>query len=386
MRQGIYCNLHGDKEPAFGSVWRGRIFISILPQSKQSQPYMIDSSQVTFQALSIHYTGNKAADEPLTLSGSPIDLSDTQVRDGLLRYFFSHFRKPEYYRFTHSDSVSLNTVYSLCERIFSDGDRHELSVSLARYLYERSVHPQIKGGEFYVAYFKNCLVDDEVADAIGIFKTEAKNQFFKVEQQGSVFRVFQDCGVSEEKLDKGCLVFKTEKQEGYKVCIADTAARGAEARYWRDDFLGLAPANDDYHKTNNFLSLCKSYIKEQMPEEFAVEKTAQIDMLNKSVDFFKKHDRFDFKEFSAEVIQEPVLVQSFERYKDSRGAQYENGIEDRFDISDTAVRKQSKVFKSILKLDKNFHIYIHGNKDLIEKGYDEAAKMNYYKIYFREES
>ena len=123
-----------------------------------------------------------------------------------------------------------------------------------------------------------------------------------------------------------------------------------------------------------------------MPEEFVVEKTAQIDMLNKSVEFFKKHDSFDFKQFSNEVIQEPVLVESFERYKESYGRRHEQNVEDRFDISESAVRKQAKVFKSILKLDKNFHIYIHGNKDLIEKGFDEVTGMSYYKLFFKEES
>ena len=348
---------------------------------------MIDSTQVSFNELSIHYTGNKNADEPLTISDGPIDLSDIRLRDGLMKYFFTHFKKPEYYRFAHSHSVELNTVYSLCDSIFSgQGDFHELSGSLAQYLYEKSVHPQIKGGELYVAYLKNCVLEDELVDAVGIFKTESKNQFFKVEQDGRKFRIHQDYGVSDEKMDKGCLVFKTEKTEGYKACIVDTASRGEEARYWRDDFLGLTPCDDDYHKTNNFLSLCKTFIKEQLPEEFVVEKTAQIEMLNKSVEFFKKHEQFDFKEFSTEVMQEPVLMQSFEKYKDTYEHQNGQTIEERFDISDTAVRKNAKVFKSILKLDKNFHVYIHGSRELIEKGFDEATGMNYYKIYFKEES
>ncbi|MGN6534001.1 MAG: nucleoid-associated protein, partial [Ginsengibacter sp.] len=59
---------------------------------------------------------------------------------------------------------------------------------------------------------------------------------------------------------------------------------------------------------------------------------------------------------------------------------------DSFIISDTAVKKQARVYKSVLKLDKNFHIYIHGNKELIEKGYDEGMKMSYYKVYFKEEN
>jgi hypothetical protein len=348
---------------------------------------MIDITQVAFRALSIHYTGNKTAEEPLVISDGPIQLDDIRLREGLLKYFFSSFKKPEFYRFTHSATVSLNTVYSFCDRIFNNkGEVHTISAAMAKYLYEKSVHPQIKGGELYVAFFKNVLLEDESVDAIGIFKSESKSQFFKVEQNGNHFKVEQDYGISEEKLDKGCLIFNTEEGEGYKVCIVDNVSKGEEARYWKDDFLGLAPCNDDYHKTNNFLTLCKTFIKEQMPEEFVVEKTAQIDMLNKSVDFFKKHEQFDFKQFSNEVIQEPLLVQSFERYKEGFEQQHQVAIDDRFDISDSAVKKQAKVFKSILKLDKNFHVYIHGSRELIEKGYDEEKKLNYYKIYFREES
>jgi len=349
---------------------------------------MIDISQISFRSLSVHFAGNKTADEPLIISDEPIDISDARVREGLQKYFFTHFKKPEFYRFTHTDTVDLNTVYRQCDRIFSEsGDVHDISASMARYLYEKSVHPQIKGGELYVAHFKNCLLEDELVDAIGIFKTESKNQFFKVEQDGSHFRVLQDYGVSEEKMDKGCLVFRTERIEGYKVCIVDSSSsKGEEARYWREDFLGLTPSNDDYHKTNNFLTLCKTYIKEQMPEEFVVEKTAQIDMLNKSVDFFKKHETFDFKEFSAEVMQEPYLMESFERYKDDFQEEHQVNVDVPFEISDMAVKKQAKIFKSILKLDKNFHIYIHGNRELIEKGYDEDRRMNFYKVYYTQES
>ena len=348
---------------------------------------MIDSSQAHFSSLSIHYIGNKTADTPLILSDAAIDLSDPHLRDGLVRYFFSHFTRPEFYRFVHSDQVGLNTVYNICGRIFEPrSDHHELSLSLARYLYEKSIHPQVKAGELYVAHMRDCLLEGEPVDVIGIFKTESKSRFFKVGQDGSHFRLEQDYGMSEEKMDKGCLVFKTDKEDGYRVCIVDNVNKGDEAHYWRSDFLGLSPCNDDYHKTSNFLTLCKSFIKEQMPEEFVVEKTAQIDMLNKTVDFFKKHERFDFQEFSTEVMQEPMLMQSFERYKEGYEQEQQTTIEGSFDISGMAVRKQERVFKSVLKLDKNFHVYIHGDRQLIEKGYDEEKGMNYYKIYYREES
>ena len=60
-------------------------------------------------------------------------------------------------------------------------------------------------------------------------------------------------------------------------------------------------------------------------------------------------------------------------------------IEDEFAISDSAVKKQSRAFKSVIKLDKNFHIYVHGNNQYIKKGYDETTGMYYYQLFFKEE-
>jgi hypothetical protein len=49
------------------------------------------------------------------------------------------------------------------------------------------------------------------------------------------------------------------------------------------------------------------------------------------------------------------------------------------------VKKQARVFKSVLKLDKNFHIYIHGNRELIEQGVEKDGRK-FYKIYFEKEA
>ena len=59
-------------------------------------------------------------------------------------------------------------------------------------------------------------------------------------------------------------------------------------------------------------------------------------------------------------------------------------IDSTFDISSAAVKRQSRVFKSVLKLDKNFHIYIHGDRQLIERGTEKDGRK-YYKIYYRDE-
>ena len=108
-------------------------------------------------------------------------------------------------------------------------------------------------------------------------------------------------------------------------------------------------------------------------------------MLNRSIDYFKTRDHFDMEEFTGEVIHHPEVVDSFMEYKKNFETARNFEIEDNFDIHLSAVKKQQKSFKSVLKLDKNFHIYIHGRRDLIERGIDEETGKKYYKIYFEEE-
>ena len=60
-------------------------------------------------------------------------------------------------------------------------------------------------------------------------------------------------------------------------------------------------------------------------------------------------------------------------------------LEDNFDISETAVKKQARIMKSVIKLDKNFHVYVHGKRDMITRGYDHERQMRYYQLYFNEE-
>ena len=92
------------------------------------------------------------------------------------------------------------------------------------------------------------------------------------------------------------------------------------------------------------------------------------------------------RQFADEVIGNPQAIESFKNFKSQYEQEFDSPIANIFEISDNAVKKQQKVYKSVLKLDKNFHIYIHGDKELIEKGFDEGKSMNYYKVFFREEA
>ena len=89
-------------------------------------------------------------------------------------------------------------------------------------------------------------------------------------------------------------------------------------------------------------------------------------------------------EFANEVMEQPEVIERFNQYKSAWQQEHEIDIPDDFTISDSAVKKQARIFKSVIKLDKNFHIYIHGNRDLIQQGTDKNGK--FYKIYYKEEN
>jgi hypothetical protein len=122
-----------------------------------------------------------------------------------------------------------------------------------------------------------------------------------------------------------------------------------------------------------------------MSDEFQVSKADKIDLLNRSMNFFKSKDQFDKHEFEEEVLEDPSVIESFRNYERTASGR-EDDRADNFEISAQAVKKQVRVFKSVLKLDKNFHIYIHGNREFIERGFDEHTNKHYYKIYFDQEA
>jgi hypothetical protein len=340
-----------------------------------------------FQQLCVHGIGNKISDEPNLYSRAAYDIRNEDTRQSLLKYFTSSFKAEEFFRLQHTGDLELNEVYSYVSKIFdSPEDIFEQSKNICKHLYEQTNHPKIKSGELYVVYFKDCIVEDEETDAVGIFKSESKEIFLKVLHEGGNFNINSEEGISISKLDKGCIIFNSEKEEGYLALLVDNPGKGSETQYWKNDFLNLKPRNDNYHQTHNLLSLCKNFVVEKLPTEFEASKADQADMLNKSVKFFKDNETFSMDEFTGEVMQNPDVIKAFNDYKHDFVIERDIEISDEFDISAQAVKKQQKVFKSVIKLDKNFHIYVHGNREYIERGYDEAAGMYYYKVFFKEES
>lgn len=343
---------------------------------------MIKTNADQLEQLIIHKVGSKEKTEDFFLADETVNLPDSLVKELLVRFFLYSFKNEEYFQFTHDQDIQLNEVYVYCSHIFENPNSLvENSQHLAKHLLKSSHHPKIKSGEFYVAYFSDIQLEDEVCDAIGLFKSENKETYLKIHQHQSNFAVENDQGININKLDKGCIIYNTEKEHGYKLQIIDHTNH-QEAQYWMNGFLQVKLIENDYYHTQNYLQMCRDFALQALPHE---DKIDQIDLINNSANYFKENEAFDKVEFQEKVLQKPEIIEAFENYETEYQSEKKMNPNKDFQIAPNAVRKMKKVFKSVIKLDKNFHIYVHGNRELIRKGFDEESGLHFYQLFFNQE-
>lgn len=335
-----------------------------------------------------HRVGNKHNEGSMVISHSEIPVHGGAIGELLHTYFLKPFNTPEFFKFTFTnEDFKLNPLYQFCKDIFEDPESLLInSVHIAKHLYELSNHPNIKSGDLFVAYFRNAVINDIPGAAVGIFKSENKQRFLKIDEAGGGLIVDVEAGISVDKLDKGCIVFESDKDDGYRILALDRTNRGQDARYWTDDFLRITPCVDSYYMTRELMNETRMFVVDNAGSEVALNRADQIDLLNKSAEYFKEKEQFDRGDFEETVFKEPELIDAYRKF--TRTAATDESTYDEapaFDISSQAVRKFGKVYKSVLKLDKNFHVYIHGDRSMIEQGRDPDGRK-FYKLYYEDEA
>ncbi len=259
---------------------------------------MIQLSEAVLKRISVHYVGNNGTGGELIISKKQLQLSNEDkivIKNSFLGKFSAEL---DLYSFSHPSSLDFNEVYKYClETLAETSTFHKNSANMARHLHASTMHPKIKAGELYVCHYENCLVNGAFVEAIGIYKTETKSDFLDLalDEQGAELTLRQ--GVDVAKFDKAALVLPTNAEKGFDVLIFDSTNRGEEAVFWKEAFLGVTPQSNEYYQTNQFLTVAKQFIAKQLPEEYDIEKTDQIDLLNKSVEYFKANESFDKKKF-----------------------------------------------------------------------------------------
>ena len=349
---------------------------------------MLNLFNTQIEALSIHKVGNKSRNETMFLSSEPYRLSD-EITPLIKEFFLKPFREKEenYFQFAHDVDIDYNEMFKLASDIFNKpGNFHDNSRKITQHLFEQSNHPHIKSGEVYVAYLSNLSIDNNVVDAIGIFKSEIHNDFFEVNENESRLELKLKQGISLDKLDKGCIIFNYKKEDGYKILSVDS--NRYDTRYWLEHFLSVDAFHDENFITKKYLKFCQDFAKEVvLPAE---DKKEEVMFMNRSVNYFGKNDDFVEQNFLNEVIDNPDLMSEFKNYKADKGEKY--SIEDvsTFPISNSAVSDARKKIKNVINLDTNITIKLdfinpESAEKFIEKGWDEEKQMYYYLVYFNKE-
>ncbi len=349
---------------------------------------MINLYSAQIESLSIHRVGNKSKAEGLFVSQDPYSLSD-ELTPLIKEFFFKPFREKEenYFKFFHEEDIEFNEMFKISQKVFDNpAATHLLSEEIAKHLYAQSDHPHIKPGEVYVVHLDGVQIDNIKTDAIGIFKSELKQDFLQFKETGTNLEMILEQGINLNKLDKGCLIFNHKPEEGYKVLSVDS--NRYDAKYWLENFLCVEAFEDDNFYTKKYLKFCQDFAKDViLPAE---DKKEEVLFMNRAVNHFAKNDAFEETAFMNDVIENPELIPEFRNYKSEQAPKYK--IEDLtdFPISNTAVSAQRKKIKNVINLDTNIQIKMdfinpESAEKFVEKGWDEEKQMYYYLVYFNKE-
>ncbi len=346
---------------------------------------MLAYNEVILKNLIVHFVGNKNNNDALSLSDEAAENIGEGFVEHLLDTCFAVFKNAnDMYAF--NETTTNHTIQQCCEQMFTKKVFVPNSKQLATHLYETALHANIKKGELIIMQLEQVLYENIPYKAIGIFKSETKKTFLNIENFGTTYQLNIKDGIIKENIDKACLILEGTDEAPMKVLSFDKNSKQEEARFWNDYFLNIIPAANNYSQTKLFMNMAKEYASSAYTEDFDIVKADQIDLLNKSLHYFKNNDSFSEESYTNEVLYHPEVKESFAKFTDQYKSNNNIDFEDEFDINTQAVNNAGKGYSRVIKLDKNFHVYVHGDRHLIERGYDDAKGKYFYKIFFDEEA
>ncbi len=362
---------------------------------------MVNFAESRLDALAIHQLGSKHTEEGYIASKTlfPLDLHD--LSESLHTFFVEPFKWREVQQFMHREQLTDNTLYALSQSIFEQPtELLQHSQDVLKHLYESSAHPKIKGGDLFVAFWYDVIYEDEMCNAIGIFKAEHRDTFFKTTTNPDGIELMTEEGINIKTLDKGAIILDTMQEEGYRVFIVDKTSRSSEAQYWCDDFLCLERVQDTDFFTSNYMDMMVDFCADVVAKD--TTRQVQVEFLNKSLDFMTRKEHLDWNEFSAEIVDtilpndptrtdNAVYADEFRQYKEKFETRNAFEPTDGFEVSKPAVAKMKRKFKNLIKLDTEVELKVKpisetADNPFVERGYDAEKGMHYYKVFFNFET
>ena len=329
----------------------------------------------------VQMVGNKADGEGITFATEVEDLS--LAVDFLTILVKNVFKFEVLSQFDCIDSLVLNPTYRFIKAIFEKEDEFvKQSNNLARHLYDQSIHPNIKNGEFYVIYLTDCGINDDSVDGILLLKTEIKDKFLTVANENGNLSIVPQVGISTKHIDKGCFILNTKPDDGYILSIVDTSTIRMDGLYWTNNFLYAKKLVNDFQLTRDITSFCSSAIH-QIAKQYP-EKTVELAKAARNVALMLQNDgvMVNTSEMLSALSVDAEIANQLSNYR--RDYENRNGeISDSFLCVSNAAKRKAITKANLIKLGSDFEVKILDPSTDIEQGYDKEKRKNYIKLYYR---
>lgn len=328
------------------------------------------------KAAVVQRVGNKSKEDGISFSNDVCQMD--AVEEPFLKLINSSFKFNDWKQFYYIDDLELNPTYRFVTKILDDESCIvQQANNLARHLYEQSIHPNIKIGEFYVVLLDNCEVDGEPTQAIGLFKSEVRETVLTVKMEKNRLVLSSEMGMSLKKLEKGCVVFNVDKESGYKVAVVDNTGSNTDAHYWVDNFLHVRNCNDDYHETERLMEMCTGFVA-QLKEQSVVESAVAA---KKTAEAFSLDEPIQVDNLADMICQNDEQKQAFEVYRQSYEEEF-GDFSDEVNIVKKATNNKPVKRMNTLKLGSDFEVKVLNPEAKIEGGVDKKSGKKYYTLYY----
>lgn len=321
----------------------------------------------------IQVVGNKTRGEGLSSASVLADVNGSS--EFLTKLVEKSFTMDDLKRFCYIESVELNPVYQFVSKMF-DYDEAFLkqSVNIATFLYDQSIHPNIRSGELYVLLLE-CEYKKKTVEAVAILKSEKKDPFLATDNDGREISVRTIYGTGLKGLDKGCLVLNIERENGYVIGTVDNTNNGSDAQYWTDSFLHVMDCDDDYHETMKLTEMLTAFSK-QVAEQSAMEGAM---MAKKATELLKKGKTVRVEELPKQICADAEMQEQFAAFRQVFEEEHGSFAEAVNVVSKAASRKPVTRMNT-LRIGDEFEVKVLNPEARMEQGNDDGGR--YWKLYW----
>lgn len=335
--------------------------------------------------------GHPQRDEPLQTSKEVFKIAEDD-QDALTAIFLKPFKNLTAHRFSHHSSLDQHEMNAYSAAIFASEDGLlEKGCDIAKRLYAKSNHPNIKSGDLCISLIKDIEINGEMTSGLCILKSESVVPFLSISTRDGDLELHTEQGINPERIDKGCLIINHLAQKGYHVLTFDRS--GSDSRFWVRDFLGVVPVTDSPFLTNKFAGMAVSFLEKEKkagPKGDDSPPWEDASAVRDAISYFEEKEHFSLQEFEEQVLKTPEAKTKFAEHRAKVEEETGQRLDESFEISKKDVSKAKKKIGAVMKLDTGVEIrlkpdVVSAPERVLEHGFDETRKMKFIKVWFNED-